>query len=1014
MGLFSLNIIFSALFLGGAIYLWRRTSQLKREVSSTSEPTTEANTLISISVPKNNDRTPLAAEQFFAALHGIFRSGATNQPQVSCEIVSKNKHIIFYLHVPTVLKEFVLSQVYAQYPTVEVKEIPQGEDYAFVDELHNIAATEISLKKSTVYPIKTFVNFEVDPISSIAGVLSSVGDNEEIWIQTIVRPIDDIWQDKGDAEIKVIKDPSKKPIHTVEHLKNEVMALSKELFRTVVGAKEAEKKKEEKKDEKKELSGPVQQAVKGIEEKITKLGFEVVIRIISAAPDQYAAQAKLEQVIGAYKQYNSINLNSFISKEVSSDKTAIDLYRARAMGAPEIIFNITELASIYHFPSETVSTPTIEWAGAKKGEPPSNLPVVGTVPADELTVFAQTNFRNTTNRFGIKRNDRRLHTYIIGKTGTGKSTLMENMIYDDIREGRGVAVVDPHGELIDHILDFIPPERIDDVVYFSPADYDFPVGFNVLEQVDANVRNVVASGVVGIFKKIFGESWGPRLEYILRNAILALLEYPNATLLGVMRILTDNAYRRSVLSTITDPVIRDFFVNEFEKYEPKFRQEAIAPIQNKVGQFTSSSTIRNIIGQPKTKMDIRKIMDEGKILLADLSTGKIGEDNSALLGAMLITKIQLAAMGRTNVAEQERRDFYLYVDEFQNFATDSFATILSEARKYRLNLVMINQYISQMPETVANAVFGNVGTMIAFRVGAGDAKVMINEFQPVFDENDLVNQPNRHIYIKMAIDGVTVPAFSADTLPPPPEKSMLKAQAIAASREKYAMARADVEEYIADWSAPMDLSNDWKQKEGIGSEKKSEGKIRTESPSGIVTFSEPKPEVKTDQASVVEPERGESPEKDSGGAISEALDKNKIQIINDRFSRKWYAISPKEKGRESNEVEKAEKEEIKPEAKKVELDPSVASRLVWEQPGISRADVAPLSREDEKKTELLTAKEDGGDQAKSTSQPQSGGDKEENEPLITWEKASELGPQITKTEPRPHVQSDDFLPIDEL
>lgn len=996
MTLFSINIIFSALFIGGAFYLWRRANNIRKDFT-TQAPfvATNDNTLISISVPKNNDRTPLAAEQLFAALHGIFRNGADAQPQISCEIVSKNKHIVFYLYVPTALKEFVLSQVYAQYPTVDVQEIPAGEDYAVVDELKYIAATELALKRPTVYPIKTFQNFEVDPISSITGVLSSVGAGEEAWIQTIIRPIDDTWQDKGDSEIKAIKDPPKKVTHTAEFLKKEIQALGKEFMYSVLGSRPAEKK-EEKKDEKKELPGPVQQAVKGIEEKITKLGFEVVIRLVSASTDQFAAQAKLEQLIGAYKQYNSINLNSFVSKEISTDKAALDLYRSRAVGTAEMIFNVTELASIYHFPSETVTTPTIAWAGAKKGEPPANLPVVGSVPAEELTVFAQTNFRNNVSKFGIKRNDRRLHTYIIGKTGTGKSTLMENMIFDDIREGRGVAVVDPHGELIDHVLEFIPEERLDDVVYFSPADYDFPVGFNVLEQVDANMRNVVASGVVGIFKKIFGESWGPRLEYILRNAILALLEYPNATLLGVMRILNDNAYRRSVLSQITDPVIRDFFVNEYEKYEPKFRQEAIAPIQNKVGQFTSSSTIRNIIGQPKTKMDIRKIMDEGKILLADLSTGKIGEDNSALLGSMLITKIQLAAMGRTNIVEADRRDFYLYVDEFQNFATDSFATILSEARKYRLNLVMINQYISQMPETVANAVFGNVGTMIAFRVGASDAKVMIKEFEPVFDENDLVNQPNRHIYIKMAIDGVTVPAFSAGTLPPPPEKSMLREQAIAASRQKYAMARSDVEEYIADWSSPMDLSAEWKKE---GSETEKGGVVRTESPNGIVTFSKPKPaeqqtSLKTEPAVA---KAGESDQvskpvesTEQGSRVAQdVLERNKIQILNDRFSRKWYAVSPK-KTEAKDEVAQAEQQQIKPEVTApVSLDPGVLNKLVWEDPTEKTADTPG----------------------------QSGGGAGESEPLITWESASDLGPVVTKTEPRPQVEttnSDDFLPIDEL
>ncbi|MBI2263370.1 type IV secretion system DNA-binding domain-containing protein [Candidatus Berkelbacteria bacterium] len=384
--------------------------------------------------------------------------------------------------------------------------------------------------------------------------------------------------------------------------------------------------------------------------------------------------------------------------------------------------------------------------------------------------------------------------YSIGKTGTGKSTMLSNMIIDDIKEGRGVAVVDPHGDLVRHILNFIPENRIEDVVYFNPTDREHPLGFNILEAVEPDLKNIVASGVVGIFKKIFGDvSWGPRLEYILRNVILALLDYPNATLLEVMRVLTDKDFRKEVVSKLTDPVIRDFFINEYEKYDPKFRTEAIAPIQNKVGQFLSSSTIRNIVGQKASTFDIEHLMNNHKILLLNLSIGEIGEDSSALLGAMLITKIQLTAMRRAARPEEERADFYLYVDEFQNFATESFAVILSEARKYHLNLILTNQYIAQMPEVVASAVFGNVGTVVAFRVGATDAGFLVKEFEPVFDAIDLVNLDNYHIYIKMSIDGVTSPAFSAKTLAPRRDSYGLIEQIINASRQKYGKGREEIE-----------------------------------------------------------------------------------------------------------------------------------------------------------------------------------------------------------------------------
>ncbi|MBI4032369.1 type IV secretion system DNA-binding domain-containing protein [Candidatus Berkelbacteria bacterium] len=477
--------------------------------------------------------------------------------------------------------------------------------------------------------------------------------------------------------------------------------------------------------------------------------------------------------------------------------------------------NTEELASVFHLPAVSVETPNIAWAGSKKGEPPSNLPLEGSVDASELTILGETDFRTFRHKFGMKQRDRRLHMYSIGKTGTGKSTLLLNMIVDDIEKGRGVAVVDPHGQLVHDVLQRIPNYRVNDIVYFNPADRDFPIGFNLFENVDPDLRNVVASGIVGVFKKIFGESWGPRLEYILRNAVLALLYYPDTTLLGVNRMLTDPAYEHRILRKVTDPVIRDFFENEYDKYDPKFRREAIASIQNKIGQFLSSATIRNIVGQPRSSINIRDIMDSGKILLLDLSIGKIGEDNAQLLGSMLITKIQLAAMSRADVAEADRRDFYLYVDEFQNFATESFAVILSEARKYHLNLMLTNQYIAQMPEEVAKAVFGNVGTVVSFRVGSSDAAGLAKEFEPVFESHDLVNLDNYHIYAKMAIDGVTRPAFSAKTLVPPPivEEGANVEKVIRVSRERYAKPRDFVEQKIQDWADDVQVrqAQEWRK-----------------------------------------------------------------------------------------------------------------------------------------------------------------------------------------------------------
>ncbi len=419
---------------------------------------------------------------------------------------------------------------------------------------------------------------------------------------------------------------------------------------------------------------------------------------------------------------------------------------------------------------------------------------------DDICLFAQTNFRNQLRRFGIKTDDRRRHMYIVGKTGMGKSTMMENMVLDDIYSGHGIGLVDPHGDFAEKIIDFIPAKRINDVVYVNPADLDYPIGFNILEVHNEEQKHLVVAGLMGIFKKIWPDVWSARMEYILNNTLLALIEYPGSTLLGINRLLADKKYRRKVLSKVNDPVIKTFWNVEFASYTEKYAQEAVAPIQNKIGQFLSANVIRNMVAQVKSTIDIRKLMDEGKILIMNLSKGRIGEDNSRLLGGMLITKIQLAAMERVDTPEAERRDFFLYVDEFQNFATPSFANILSEARKYRLSLVMAHQYIAQLDEIVANAVFGNVGTIVSFRVGGADSEVLAKEFSPVFMEEDLVNIPKFHIFLKLMIDGVSSQPFSAMTLPPLQERTLSAEKIIRVSRERYGRPRENIEEKIMRWA----------------------------------------------------------------------------------------------------------------------------------------------------------------------------------------------------------------------
>lgn len=426
-------------------------------------------------------------------------------------------------------------------------------------------------------------------------------------------------------------------------------------------------------------------------------------------------------------------------------------------------------------------------------------------PENNVVLFGQTEFRNAIQHFGIKLDDRRRHMYVIGKSGMGKSELLKMLAIQDIRDGRGVCFMDPHGDPVYDLLDYIPPERVKDVIFINPADMQFPVGFNVMESVSFDQRHLVADGMMAVFKKIWLDAWSARMEYILNNTILALLEAPGSTLLGINRMLADKEYRKKIVDQVTDPEVKAFWTQEFAKYTDKFASEATAAIQNKVGQFVSNSLIRNLVGQERSTFNMREAMDQRKIILVDISKGRIGEDASRLLGAMIITKIQLAAMSRVDIPKHERADFTLIVDEFQNFATGSFANILSEARKFNLSLIVAHQYIKQLAEEVADAVFGNVGTIISFRIGAEDAELMEKEFAPEFMATDIVNLGFRQMYLKLMIDGVTSHAFSAMTMDTPKKLDQsTRDEVVEYSRTMYARPRAEVEEAIAKWRAPLE------------------------------------------------------------------------------------------------------------------------------------------------------------------------------------------------------------------
>jgi CxxC-x17-CxxC domain-containing protein len=433
-------------------------------------------------------------------------------------------------------------------------------------------------------------------------------------------------------------------------------------------------------------------------------------------------------------------------------------------------------------------------------------------PNEKIIYIGEVAWRGQQTKFGIKTDDRRRHIYMVGKTGMGKSNLLENMAIQDIQAGNGVAFIDPHGEAAEKLLDYVPSWRVNDVIYFNPGDVAYPTAFNVMEISNPEHRNLIAAGLMAVFKKIWPDVWSARMEYILNNTILALLEYPNSTLLAINRMFSDPDFRAKVVEKITDPIIKAFWVNEYARYNQKYEQESTAAIQNKVGQFIANPLMRNIIGQVRSSIDMRKIMDEKKVLIVNISKGMVGEDNSRLFGAMLITKLQLAAMSRQDVPEEERTDFFCYVDEFQNFATDSFVNILSEARKYRLSLILANQYLGQLDEMgvggkssrVRDAVFGNIGTLVAFRVGAEDAEFLEPEFSPEITIEDFVNLGKYHIYLKLMIDGITSAPFSARTLPPTEKLAVSeKEKIVRASRERYSVPRSVIEEKIVKWTGEI-------------------------------------------------------------------------------------------------------------------------------------------------------------------------------------------------------------------
>ncbi|MBQ3263794.1 type IV secretion system DNA-binding domain-containing protein [Candidatus Saccharibacteria bacterium] len=755
--------------------------------------------LLMLEIPRTNDKKELAAEQMFASLHGILRdkvelknSGGV-QEHLSFEIVSTAGQIRFYVWVPKVLQSFVEGQIYSQYPTVQI--FRMEDDYVDDREKYPVKySAELGLSDSDALPIKTFESFEVDPLAGITGTLAKLDPDqtEEMWIQILTRPIPDNWhKSTTDKWVRRAKSGRRMVLPGTGIDWTYVAEIFGALFRPPAGGTGS--------DTKVELSERTKTQISKAEEKATKLGYEVKIRLVYLGSSEVDAKLNMQALVGTFKQFNSTNLNGFRQIGGSFNPKALDAYKMREFQDHGFILNISELASLYHLPHTSVETPNIVWASSKTAEPPAKLPVLNgnTAHDAEISAFGLTNFRGINHQFGLLRRDRSRHVYIIGQTGAGKSGMLELLALSDVYYNQGYCIIDPHGDFAIDNLKFVPASRIDDVVYFNPADTAYPVAFNPLEITDPSRKPNICSEVIGVLKRMFGDSWGPRLEHILRYTLLALLDRPSTTLLDISRMLTDKDFRKETLDYCTDVTVLQFWKHEFGQWNEKQVNESIAPVLNKVGAFTANPIIRNIIGQPKSSFDIRKIMDEGKILVVNLSKGLIGEDNAGILGAFLVTKVQLAAMSRSDIPRvEDRRPFYLYVDEFQNFATESFAVILSEARKYGLNLTVANQYVAQMTEQVRDAVFGNVGTTISFRVSADDAPVLVKQFEPTFEASDLLQLNNRHFIISMIINGEKVPAFSATTLSIPSSPEDNFDAIVSASRAAYGRPRAEVEAEI--------------------------------------------------------------------------------------------------------------------------------------------------------------------------------------------------------------------------
>jgi hypothetical protein len=727
-------VIFGLVALGYVIFVFFKNRN--REEASIDS------VLLMVGVPRNNEFKIDVMEQLFASLYSIKKGGWKQkfniQPTISFEIVAKQEDIRFYVWTPKKLSDLVEKTIHGAYPDAEVTEI---DEYNIFTNDGKVAYKSYQLGKSNFYPLKTFKDLATDPMSSLTSALAKLGPGEAAAIQIVISPAESTWQKEGGKFISDTKKSESDP--------------QKAKYSTSAKTLEA------------------------IEQKISKPGFETVIRVVVVSTDENTAKSTVTNIGSAFGQFAG-ELNSLKSRKIWHKGAFMEdfLYRYQPMfnlfGNHTSVINSEELATIFHFPNKQITTPHIYWLNAKTAPAPSEIPSEG-------LYLGMSSYRGIKRPVYVGNEDRMKHVYIIGKTGTGKSELLKEMILQDIKAGKGLCYMDPHGDALEDIMKLIPPERAEDVIYFNPSDTKRPMGLNLLEAHSEDQMHFVATSVINMMYKLFDPYKtgivGPRFEHAVRNAMLTAMSDPGATFVEVMRILTDSKFVQELLPRVTDPMVRRYWTDQIAQTSDFHKSEVLDYITSKFGRFVTNRLIRNIIGQSQSSFDFRKIMDEGKILLINLAKGELGEENSNFLGLILVPRILMAAMSRSNVPEKDRRDFYLYVDEFQNFATPDFAVIMSEARKYRLGLCVANQFIGQVEEEVKNAIFGNVGTIISFRVGVTDANYLQHEFTPTFGEDDLLNVERFHAYIKTVVKGEPVIPFSLDTT-----KDLAKIEALKSPR----------------------------------------------------------------------------------------------------------------------------------------------------------------------------------------------------------------------------------------